>query len=137
MEEIGKVIKTKKNKATVLIELPPDCESCEFSQFCRIDKNKREIICINNQGAKKGDVVLIGTKNRNFYIAIFFYFLLPLFLLISGILLGQKIWRKDLAGFILGMGSLIVYFTVFFFLDKQIYKSGKLLPEILSIKKNS
>jgi positive regulator of sigma E activity len=137
MEEIGKVIKTNKNKATILIELPPDCDSCEFSQFCRIDKNKREIVCINNMGAKKGDIVTIGIKNRNFYIAIFFNFLLPLLVLISGVFIGKKIWQKDFAGFVLGMGSLIVYFAAFFFIDKQIYKSGKLLPEILSIKKNS
>lgn len=137
MEEIGKVIKTNKNKATILIELPSDCDSCEFSKFCSIDKNKREIVCINNIGANKGDIVLIGIKNRNFYIAIFFNFLLPLIVLISGVLIGKKIWQRDFAGFILGMGCLIVYFAVFFFIDKKIYKSGKLLPEILSIKKAS
>jgi len=135
MEEIGTVIKTNKNQATVLIELPEGCDSCEFSHFCRIDKKEREIVCINSRGAKTGDIVRIGTKNRSFYIAIIVNFLLPLFVLISGVLIGKKIWQTDLAGFILGMGSMIVYFAVFFLIDKQIYKSGKLLPEILSIKK--
>jgi len=135
MEEIGKVIKINKKQATVQIELPESCDSCEFSKFCRIDKKEREIVCINDLEAKTGDIVRIGTKNRNFYIAIFLNFLLPLFVLISGILIGKKIWQTDLAGFILGMGNLLLYFLIFFFIDKNIYKSGKLLPEILSIKK--
>lgn len=137
MEETGKVIKTNKNKATVLIESPSDCDACEFSQFCSIDKNKREIACINNQGARKGDIVQIGIKKRNFYIAVFFNFIFPLLFLIGGAIIGKKIWQKDFAGFALGMGSFVFYFAVFFFIDKKIYKRGKLLPEILSIKKTS
>lgn len=134
MEETGKVIKTNKNQATVLIELPPGCDSCEFSKFCSIEKNAREIVCINNRGAKKGDVVLIGTKNKNFYIAIIFNFILPLFLLISGVFVGKTIWQTDLYGFFTGIITLILYFSVYFFLDKIFYKKGSLLPEILSIK---
>jgi positive regulator of sigma E activity len=137
MEKTGKVIKTSKNKATILIELPEDCASCEFSQFCRRDKKKRELVCLNNQGARRGDVVQIGIKNQNFYIAVFFNFLLPLLVLISGVIIGEKVWQKDFAGFVLGMGSLIVYFAVFFFIDKKFYKKGKLLPEILRIKETA
>ena len=134
MEETGKVIKTNKNQATVQVELPEGCDSCEFSQFCSIDKNAREIVCINTKGAKKGDIVLIGTKNKNFYIAIICNFILPLLLLISGVLIGKRIWQTDLAGFFTGISIIILYFSVYFFLDKKFYKSGKLLPEILSIK---
>jgi positive regulator of sigma E activity len=137
MEEIGKVIKTNKSKATVLIELPDSCDSCEFSDFCRIDKNSREIVCKNDKGAKTGDIVKIGTKNKNFYTAIFFYFIFPLFFLLSGVLSGKKIWKTDLAGFLLGIGVFIFYFSVFVFIDKHIVLSGRLLPEILSIKEKT
>jgi len=134
MEEIGKVIKTNKNQATVQIELPESCNSCEFSHFCRIDKNAREIVCINDLEAKTGDIVLIGTKNRNFYTAIILNFIFPLFFLIGGVLIGKNIWQTDLAGFLSGMSLMVLYFFVFFFIDKQILKSGHFLPEIVSIK---
>ncbi len=135
MKETGKVIKTNKNRATVLIALPDNCDSCEFSNFCRIDKNGRELVCKNEKGAEEGDIVQIGTKKRNFFIATFLNFGLPLFFLIGGVLLGKKIWSTDLAGFLLGMGLMFLYFLIFLFVDKKILKSGSLLPEIVSIKK--
>jgi positive regulator of sigma E activity len=135
MEETGKVIKTNKNKATVLISLPDSCDSCEFSKFCRVDKNGREIICRNEKGAKEGDIVQIGTRKRNLFIATFLNFGLPLFFLIGGVLLGKKIWSTDFAGFLLGIGLMFLYFFVFVFVDKKILKSGSLLPEIVSVKK--
>ena len=134
MEETGKVIKTDKNRATVLIELPLSCDSCEFSNFCRIDKKERTIVCINDRGAKTGDLVQIGIRESNFYIAIVLNFVLPLFFLIGGILIGKKIWLTDLAGFVLGMIFTALYFSVFLFVDKKLLKGGHLLPEIVSIK---
>lgn len=134
MEEIGKVIKTDKKRATVLIELPSSCDSCEFSNFCHIDKKGRVIICKNDKGAKTGDLVQIGIRERNFYTAIVLNFVLPIFFLIGGILIGKKIWLTDLAGFVLGMISIALYFSVFLFIDKKILKGGHLLPEILNIK---
>jgi positive regulator of sigma E activity len=135
MEEIGKVIKTNKNKATVLIEKSQSCDSCEFSNFCRIDKRGREIICWNHKGAKEGDIVQLYTSKKNFFIATALNFILPLFILIGGVILGNKIFRTDLAGFIAGMGSMAIYFLVFLFIDKKTLKKGILLPEIAKIIK--
>jgi len=137
MEEIGKVIKTNKNRATVLIEQPENCESCEFANFCRIDKKGREIVCRNNKSASIGDIVQLNTKKRNFFVATFLNFVLPLFFLIGGVLIGKKVWQTDIAGFLSGMSLMVLYFFVFLFVDKQILKSGHLLPEIVSIKKKN
>lgn len=134
MEETGKVIKTDKNRATVLIELPLGCDSCEFSKFCRIDKNGRAIVCKNDKDAKPGDLVQIGIRENFFYTAIILNFVLPLFFLVGGILLGKKIWQTDLAGFMSGISLIVIYFSVFLFVDKKILKVGHLLPEILKIK---
>ena len=134
MEETGKVIKTDKNRATVLIELPLGCDSCEFSKFCRIDKNGRVIVCKNAQDAKIGDLVQIRIREKFFYTAIVLNFVLPLFFLVGGILLGKKIWQTDLAGFLLGISLIVLYFSVFLFVDKVLLKGGHLLPEIVRIK---
>ncbi len=134
MEEIGKVIKTNKNRATVLIEQPENCESCEFANFCRMDKNGKEIVCRNNKSALVGDIVQLDTKKRNLFIATVLNFVLPLFFLIGGVFIGKKVWQTDLAGFLSGMSLMVLYFFVFFFVDKQILKSGHLLPEIVGIK---
>jgi positive regulator of sigma E activity len=137
MEEIGKVIKTNKNRATVLIAFPDSCDSCEFASFCRKDKKGKEVVCKNDIDANIGDIVVLDTKGRNVVLAIGLNFILPLFFLIGGILLGKKIWGTDLAGFLLGMGLMFLYFFVFLFVDKKILKSGSLLPEIVKIKKRA
>jgi positive regulator of sigma E activity len=134
MEETGKVIKTKKNRATVLIELPQNCDACEFSKFCRIDKNGREIVCINNKGAKVGDVVQLYTTKRNLVIATFLNFVFPLLVLIVGVVIGKKIWQTEGAGFMLGMTLTFLYFFVFLFIDKKLLKGDHFLPEIVVIK---
>ncbi|MBN1694263.1 SoxR reducing system RseC family protein [candidate division WOR-3 bacterium] len=133
MEEIGKVIKTNKNRAIVLIELPQSCDSCEFAKFCRIDKNGREIVCRNEKGAKVGDIVQIETSNKNVFKAMVLHFLLPLFFLTGGVLAGKKLWQTDLKGFMLGMFLMVMYFSLFLFIDKKMLKSGQLLPEIVKI----
>jgi positive regulator of sigma E activity len=134
MEETGKVIKTNGDLATVLIELPQSCGSCEFSNFCRIDKNGREIVCRNKSGAEVGDIVQLDMKKRNLFVATVLNFVVPLFFLICGVIIGKKVWRKDLAGFLLGMSSIALYFLIFLFIDKRILKGGYLLPEIVLIK---
>ena len=134
MEETGKVIKTNGALATVLIELPQSCDSCEFSNFCRIDKKGREIVCRNEIGAEVGDVVQLVMKKRNFFVATVLNFVVPLFFLVCGVLIGQKIWQKDLAGFLLGISSIAFYFFIFLFIDKRILKGGHLLPQIVLIK---
>ncbi len=134
MEEIGKVIKTNKNLATVRIELPSDCGNCEFSNFCHIDKNAREVICKNEKGAKTGDIVLIGTTKRNLYIATILNFVFPLLFLVGGVIIGKILWQTDLAAFLSGIFLMFFYFIAFLFVDKALLKRGRLLPEIINIK---
>lgn len=134
MEMIGRVIKVDGVLASVFIENIQSCDTCEFAKFCRIDKKGREIVCRNEKGAKVGDLVQIETSNKNVFKAIFLNFVLPLFFLTGGVLAGKKIWQTDLVGFMSGMTLMVLYFSVFFFLDKKILKSGQLLPEIVKIK---
>jgi positive regulator of sigma E activity len=135
MEEIGKVIKINKNKATVLISFPDSCDSCEFSNFCRIDKNGREIVCRNDIGADVGDIVSLDTKGKNVVLALGLNFVLPLIFLILGVFIGKQTLQTDLAGFSLGIGFMFLYFLVFLIVDKRLLKNGSILPEIISIKK--
>jgi positive regulator of sigma E activity len=135
MEVIGKVIKTDGTLATVFIENCQSCDSCELAKFCLADKNGREIVCINNKGAKVGDVVQLDTTRRNLVIATSLNFILPLLFLIGGVLIGKKIWQTDLAGFISGISLMILYFFWILFVDRKGLKESRLLPEIISIKK--
>ncbi len=135
MEITGKVIKTDGTLATVFIENGQSCDSCEFAKFCRIDKTGREIICRNNKGAQVGDIVCLDTSGKNIFKATFLNFVLPLFLLACGATTGKRIWQTDLAGFILGMSLMVLYFSSILFIDRKILKESRLLPEIISIKK--
>jgi positive regulator of sigma E activity len=134
MEETGKVIKIDGSLATVFIENIQSCNSCEFTKFCRIDKKGRELICRNDKGAKVGDIVQIDTSTKNVLKAIVLNFVLPLVFLTCGVAAGKKFWQTDLAGFMLGMFLMVLYFVLFLFIDKKILKSGQLLPEIVKIK---
>ena len=135
METIGRVIKVNGTLATVFIENIQGCDSCEFAKFCRIDKKGREIICRNDKGAKVGDIVQLDTSNKNVFKAMVLNFLLPLFFLIGGVTAGKKILQTDLAGFLLGMFLMVLYFILFLFIDKKILKRGQLLPVIIKIRK--
>ena len=134
MKIIGKVIKVDGSLATVFIENIQGCDSCEFTKFCRIDKKGREIICRNDKGAKVGDIVQIDTSTKSVLKAIVLNFVLPLVFLTCGVAAGKKFWQTDLAGFMLGMFLMVLYFILFLFIDKKILKSGQLLPEIVKIK---
>jgi len=135
METTGKVIKVDGALATVFIENTQSCDSCELAKFCRIDKKGREIICRNNKGAQVGDLVCLNTSNKDIFKATFLNFILPIFLLVCGVVLGRKICQTDLAGFILGMSLMLLYFCSMLFIDRKILKGNHLLPEIVSIKK--
>ena len=137
MEATGKVIKTDGSLATVFIENVQSCDSCELAKFCRIEKNGREITCRNNKGVQVGDVVYLNTSSKNVFKATFLNFALPLFLLVLGVILGEKIWKIDLAGFGLGMSLMVIYFLSMLFIDKKILKGSQLLPEITGIKKEN
>jgi positive regulator of sigma E activity len=134
MGEIGKVMKTNKNMAIVLVEDNLSCVSCEFSKFCRIGKKEGEIICWNHKGAKEGDLVQLQTSNKILFTTTVLIFVLPLFILIGGVILGGKIYQTDIAGFIAGMGSMTIYFVIFLFMDKKILKAGFFLPEPLILR---
>jgi positive regulator of sigma E activity len=135
MEVVGKVTKTNKERATVFIEGSGNCESCELASFCRIDKQGREIICKNDLGAVIGDIVTVETGEKKFVFAISLNFVFPLIFLVLGVVIGKKLWRTELLGFLAGLGLTFLYFIIFLFVDKKLFKSGSLLPEIISIKK--
>ncbi|MCK4572361.1 SoxR reducing system RseC family protein [candidate division WOR-3 bacterium] len=136
MRETGVVVEVNENKATVLFKNGEGCEGCEFSNFCHPGKEGRKIICINDKGANVGDVVEIDISRKNAALAVVLNFILPLIFLVVGVLLGKKLWGTDLAGFLLGIGLMALYFLIFVFVDKRIVKSGTLLPKIIKIKES-
>ncbi len=136
MRETGVIVEVNENKATVLLPDSEGCGACDFSSLCHPGEGGRQIICINDKGAAIGDVVEVDTSGKNVVLVVVLNFVLPLIFLVMGILLGKKLWETDLAGFLSGIGLLILYFFVFLFIDKRIVKSGLLLPKIIRIKES-
>ena len=133
MAPMGIVVLTNGNNATVVLKEYSECEGCEFSRFCNIGKSGRRIICNNNKRARVGDLVEVDSTKKNLVIAGVLNFVFPLLLLIIGIIIGLKVWKSELFGFILAILFLILYFLIFIYVDKKIIKSGKIIPEVLRI----
>jgi len=135
MSPAGIVVDVDKNIATVELVEFDECEGCEFSRFCSVGKGGKKIICKNNKGANVGDLVEVDTSRRNLLLAGLINFIFPLLLLVIGVLLGAKIWKSELLGFLLAISFIILYFLLFRFIDRAIIKSGKIIPEIINIKR--
>ncbi len=135
MSPAGIVVDIDKNIATVKLVEFDECEGCEFSRFCSVGKGEKKIICKNNKGANVGDLVEVDTSRRNLLLAGLINFIFPLLLLVIGVLLGAKIWKSELLGFLLAISFIILYFLLFRFIDRAIIKSGKIIPEIINIKR--
>lgn len=136
MKPTAKVLKTEGNIATVLLKNPEACHSCDFARFCHIEDTGREIICKNNKGASIGDVVELDIKRKNIILATLLTFMLPIFLLVGGTIIGKFLWQTEIAGFLIGMGFIFLYFAGLFFIKRKLLKKNYFLPEIVNIKES-
>jgi sigma-E factor negative regulatory protein RseC len=131
IQERAIVVSANNKNARIRILADGSCSEdsgCPLKNVC----GRKEIVVEveNTINAKEGQLVKVEIKNTHFYNALFLIFILPLILIISGYLLGIKLFKTENAGFIaIGVGLVIWIFVLGF--TFRFYKPSYRLIEIL------
>ncbi len=135
--EEGIVLSVKKGTAEIAIIEKGDCAECSAKVYCSPTEGNKKKLKVNDPfGVKPGDRVKVSLKGSNLFMAAVFLYGIPLVLLIASILLGLSILEesknKELFGFLIGLGVMIVYYLgVFAFLRKK--EEYIKLPQIIFV----
>lgn len=137
----GKVIDIKGDKAKIEIQRGSACNHCGG---CKIgDKNHHFVLNIENKiGVKVGDIVEVDMENQNIVTASLIIYLIPLFSLLIGAILGGKVAMnlniinyKDIISALSGIMFLIFSFLGIHLLEPKFKKDLNFSPIIKKIKK--
>jgi sigma-E factor negative regulatory protein RseC len=111
IEEHGVVVSLKaEHVALVTCIKTSACKGCASAKMCSLgrDDGKRLVEAHNKLGAKVGDKVKIATTEKAFYKSSFLVYILPLFFLLVGAVLGQWLGNNLLEGVDPNLSSFIL-----------------------------
>ncbi|HPN38753.1 MAG TPA: SoxR reducing system RseC family protein [Melioribacteraceae bacterium] len=135
--EEGIVIKSQNGIAEITIIEKGDCSECSAKVYCSPSEgNKKKLKVKDPFGVNPGDRVKVSLKGSNLFAASILLYGVPLVLLIIAILIGISFFEdsknKELYGFLIGLGVLILYyFSVFIILRKK--EEFIKLPQIIFV----
>lgn len=123
IEHIGVVKKINGRSLFVAISQQSSCSTCSSKSSCfSSGKNEMivEVVSDNAGNYSVGDTVMLYASNRIGYIAVFYAYMLPLFILVIVLFSSLKLFGlSDLAAILLSFASLAVYyFIIYLFRDK-------------------
>ena len=132
MQEVGKVIKIKKNIATVRVNRNSACGSCGM---CAIKPKDLyvDIQIENTLGAKVSDEVLIDVTSGGVAKMSLMAYLIPLALGVIPLIIICSLQLREwiaILSFFLGMA---LGFCLLSLIDKKVYSKKKYLPKMISI----
>lgn len=139
MKQIGFVKRVYGDKVELEVRRVSGCgESCKgCSGSCNTPSH---IISLPNKvNAKAGDYVEIQAKTKNIMKYTAIAYIIPLVMLISGILIGTKIFKTlqisnyELLSFLTGIVFLVISYFIVKIVDKKIEKKGENAMEIFKV----
>jgi sigma-E factor negative regulatory protein RseC len=134
MRETGKVVSTQNDRAEVEVAARGECEHCSAHSLCNwTGTNLRKVLAVNKAGAGAGDVVELETVEGTGAKSNLLVFGIPVVLMVTGVLIGGLLLRKDLwSGILAGVG-LALGLGVVKIIDIAVNRSGKSLPVIVGL----
>lgn len=139
MKETGKVIDLKGEVALIELARSQACKSCGI---CHVGTDAKKMLteAVNLAHADIGEDVYIELEPKNILVASFVVYVLPLFFLIIGYLVGMSftsfIVRQNLAevgGIITGFLALVFSYMIIRTIDKRISKAKRFEPIITEV----
>ncbi len=115
----------------VKIEDESSCHSCPLSKICNIEEPVLKVEKPNFD-LREGDEVVVEIPEGISTKLSFFTYTLPLILFMTVIVLAKSSGSTDLTAFLLGLGSMGVYYLALKFLDTRI--AFRYSPRIISKK---
>ena len=132
MRETGKVVNTRNDRAEVEVAARGECEHCSAHGLCNwTGTNLRKVLAVNKAGAGAGDVVELEIVEGTGAKSNLLVFGIPVVLMVTGVLVGGLLLRKDLwSGILAGVGLALGLGIVKIF-DIAANRSGRGLPVIV------
>lgn len=123
MIEKGNVKKIDGKFAVIQIERNvKECSGCSLRDEC-MRKEGDFIYVYNSLDAKEGDKIEFEIIERLKYLSMLLFFVLPIVLLITGILIGNK--KGEIFSVFYGLMFIGIYFLILFLLEKKVrFKKG-------------
>ena len=134
MRETGKVVSTKNDRAEVEVAARGECEHCTAHGICNWNGTSlRKVLAVNKAGAGTGDVVELETVEGTGAKSNLLVFGIPVVLMVTGVLIGGVLLRKDLwSGILAGVG-LALGLGIVKIVDIAVNRSGRSLPVIVGM----
>jgi positive regulator of sigma E activity len=135
IKEIGNIVETHDGQATIQIIAGGQCNYCSAKTACTpLGTNIRMMQAPVKNGFQAGDYVEISFEPLSRMTSVIIVFLLPLFLMITGLTLAAIYYQDSEKMAILGsFGGLLLGFVVVWILDKLIGKSSRFDPILKKI----
>ncbi len=132
MRETGKVVSTKNDRAEVEVAARGECEHCTAHGICNwTGTSLRKVLAVNKAGAGAGDVVELEIVEGTGAKSNLLVFGVPVVLMVTGVLIGGVLLRKDLwSGILAGVG-LALGLGIVKIVDIAVNRSGTGLPVIV------
>jgi sigma-E factor negative regulatory protein RseC len=117
----GMVQQADNNSVTVLLSPKTSCTGCQGKDSCNLSGKEDKIVIIPGYyNVKPGDNVTVSMKQSMGYFALFIGYLLPLFLVVSVLILLLSFSAGELLAGLLSLGILIPYYMILIVFRKGI-----------------
>jgi sigma-E factor negative regulatory protein RseC len=141
-KEEGIVIDIVPEGALVRVRKTDACHGCPSSGLCHMGgSGEREVLARNPFGARKGQIVEIEINDGLLLKASFIIYMLPLFGLLMGALLGRWIitlfglpFNENTGAVLGGLTCLLVVFILIKIITRGSYYMRKYQPTIIKVK---
>ena len=131
MLEVG-VVTSVGEVSVVKIDRRKECDSCGACGM-KDGKNSIDLTCVNNLGAKQGDLVSVSIEEKSKLKSISLIFLVPLVLIAISIGVGIYLKIAEIWLLVICLGILVSWYTILAFIDKKFAKNKKFMPKIVKI----
>ncbi len=130
LEEIGRVVKVEGLQALVEMSRHSACAHCGI---CTLGiQDKMEILANNNLGAKVNDQVKVAVSGPVILKSAFIVYIIPLFGLVFGYLLGRYFGGEKL-GVIVGISGVLLVLASLHYYELKLKRENKLVVRITEI----
>ncbi|SHJ87280.1 SoxR reducing system RseC family protein [Tepidibacter formicigenes] len=139
MRQTGVIIDKNENMATLKMQRHSACASCGA---CEMGDESKDITidALNKVNAQVGDFVEVDIETTNVLKAAAIAYVIPLFMLLMGIMFGNKILKVinyngniETMSAIIGLGLMVITFVIIKINEPKFKKSEEYTPVITNI----
>jgi len=124
VRHIGTVQKVDADSVIVRILPESACAGCHAEGYCSLSVRKEKTVTINgNYNVSTGDVVTVIMKESMGYKALLLGYVLPLFIVLTCLILLVSLSVPELIAGLLSVAVLIPYYLIIYFFRKRINKN--------------